>query len=257
MSPSDPFDRILRSALQYPETYPESPWGELVVKVHKKIFVFLGRGGGGLSVTLKLPLSNVAVLEHDWARPTPYGMGKHGWVSMSFPPGTPVPLGELRGWLAESFHAVAPKRLLKLLPPEGIGLAPELAPPPPPEPPVNDDDLAVLLVGTDPLRLDRARLALARLGHAALAVAVGDEALDIAGAAEPRLVVLDLSRDANEALALGPQLELLCPDGQLVVAGLRDAKQQRKVEGTVSDGAVLSKDAPGDPKLVGQLVALL
>jgi hypothetical protein len=45
-------DRILRSALCYPETYPESPWGELVVKVNKKIFVFLGRNEQRVSMSL-------------------------------------------------------------------------------------------------------------------------------------------------------------------------------------------------------------
>jgi hypothetical protein len=184
-------------------------------------------------------------------------MGKHGWVTLRFEAQTTIPFEQIMAWLEESYRAIAPKRLVKSLPPQGIAPAPRQPKPPPPEPVVDQDDLAVLLVGNDTMRLERSRLALSHMDHAAIAVALGDEALDIAGAAEPRVVVLDLSRNAEDALALGPQLALLSPDGQLVIAGIRDAKQQHKVESLVSNRAMLSKEAPGAPKFLKALSALL
>ncbi len=249
-------DRIVRTALRHPESYLESPWGHLVVKVNKKIWAFIDDRPDGLHVGLKLKQSNVHVLEESWAVAMGYGMGKHGWVSMTFGRDHAVPFERVVHWLDESYRNVAPKRLLEGLPQEGVGAAPETAPPEPPEPEVDPDDLAVLLVGNDRYRLDRARRALAREGLSALAVSADDEALDIAGSAEPRLVVLDISKDAEQAMALGGPLGLLTP-GQVVICGIRDAKHERKVVGVVGDGPLLSREAPGAPKAVKQLVGLL
>ncbi|GEM_PF-462030 len=254
---ADLHDRLLRSALRLPESYVESPWGHLVVKVNKKIFAFIDSSAERVHLGLKIKRSQLDVLEHGWAVPMGYGMGRHGWVSMSFDAATALPFEQCVDWLDESYRDVAPKRLVKALPPEGVGPAPALAPPPPPEPQVDPDDLAVLLVGNDTYRLERGRLALAHLGHAAVCAAADDDALDIAGSAEPRLVVLDLSKDATQCLELGPALGMLTPEGKLVIAGLRDAKQQRKVEAAVPAAALLSKEAPGAPKLLKQLAELL
>jgi hypothetical protein len=43
-------------------------------------------------------------------------MGKHGWVTMRFPPNAEPPRAHLLDWLDESYRAVAPKRLIKMLP---------------------------------------------------------------------------------------------------------------------------------------------
>jgi hypothetical protein len=50
-------EAALRShALAYPEAREDFPWGERVVKVRGKVFVFLGRPeDGGLSLSVKLP----------------------------------------------------------------------------------------------------------------------------------------------------------------------------------------------------------
>ena len=41
-------------ALGFPGAWEDFPWGESVIKVGKKVFVFLGRSGGALSVSGKI-----------------------------------------------------------------------------------------------------------------------------------------------------------------------------------------------------------
>jgi hypothetical protein len=68
-------------------------------------------------LSLKLPKSRGRALEHDFAEPTGYGLGRSGWISSSFKPDDDVPLPLLLEWLDESFRAIAPKRLLAELEP--------------------------------------------------------------------------------------------------------------------------------------------
>jgi predicted DNA-binding protein (MmcQ/YjbR family) len=108
-------------AASLPESYEDNPWGELVVKVNKKVFVFLGGEPGSPAtpprpaMSLKLDESRDAALALEGAEPTGYGLGKHGWVSVPFSTdgGPPVPV--LSDWIEESYRLVAPKRLLKEL----------------------------------------------------------------------------------------------------------------------------------------------
>jgi predicted DNA-binding protein (MmcQ/YjbR family) len=107
---------LRKAALAYPGAYEEFPWGERVIKVKKKIFVFLGHDDDdecGLSV--KLPHSGGVALQLPFVEPTGYGLGKAGWVSASFGKKDKVPLPLLLEWLEESYRAVAPKKLLKEL----------------------------------------------------------------------------------------------------------------------------------------------
>jgi predicted DNA-binding protein (MmcQ/YjbR family) len=102
-------------ALRYPEAFEDFPWGERVVKVRKKIFVFLNRIDGGLRVCIKLPESNADALALPHVTPAGYGMGKHGWVVADFGPSYEVPLEILLRWIDESYRAVAPKKLVATL----------------------------------------------------------------------------------------------------------------------------------------------
>ena len=54
-------------------------------------------------------------LDLPFTAPTGYGLGKSGWVTATFGPKDKPPLDYLRHWIAESYRAVAPKKLLKLL----------------------------------------------------------------------------------------------------------------------------------------------
>lgn len=99
--------------MSLPGAYEDFPWGESVMKVNKKVFVFLGHGEGkepaGMSV--KLNDSNAQALVVPGAEPTGYGLARGGWVTVYFTKKAP-PLGVLRDWVDESYRAVAPKKLI-------------------------------------------------------------------------------------------------------------------------------------------------
>ena len=111
-------DAVLRAhALSYPEAIEDFPWGERVVKVRGKVFVFLGRPEeGGLGLSVKLPGSAILALGLQFASPTGYGLGKSGWVTARFSPREKPPVELLKRWIDESYRAVAPKGLVAQLP---------------------------------------------------------------------------------------------------------------------------------------------
>lgn len=109
---------LLRFALDLPEAWEDHPWGETVAKVRKKVFVFMGHpdhNQDDLVFSVKLPESGVDLLDRPEAEPSGYGLGKHGWVSVRFSPGSVPDLEEMTGWIEESYRSVAPKKLVKEL----------------------------------------------------------------------------------------------------------------------------------------------
>jgi predicted DNA-binding protein (MmcQ/YjbR family) len=108
--------KLIAFALTYPEATLEHPWGEDVVKVRGKIFVFFGVASPELMVGVKLPDSALFALSEPFATPTGYGLGKAGWVSTQFGPDDQPPLDVLRDWIDESYRAVAPRSLSRDLP---------------------------------------------------------------------------------------------------------------------------------------------
>ncbi len=108
---------LREQALSYPEAHEDFPWGERVIKVKKKVFVFLrasgGREGEGLTLSVKLPDSGLSALALPFAEPTGYGLGKAGWVTLTFGARERPPLELLRRFVDESYRAVAPKKLVE------------------------------------------------------------------------------------------------------------------------------------------------
>lgn len=108
-------DAELRTvALSLPEAYEDFPWGERVVKVRKKIFVFLGVIPGEderLRVGVKLTASHGEAMSLPFVVPTGYGLGRAGWITATFAPGEQPMTGLLADWIRESYRNVAPKRL--------------------------------------------------------------------------------------------------------------------------------------------------
>nr|AAC27629.1 defective in fruiting DifB [Myxococcus xanthus DZF1] len=114
--------------LALPEVTEEFPWGHRTAKVKGKMFAILVLDNDGLGVTTKLPESNEAALTLPFTAPTGYGLGKSGWVSSHFKPGSEVPIGLLAQWIHESFRAVAPQKVLKALMAPGAAQAPKAKP---------------------------------------------------------------------------------------------------------------------------------
>jgi predicted DNA-binding protein (MmcQ/YjbR family) len=108
---------LLKHALSYPEAHEDFPWGERVVKVRGKVFLFLGRPEGALlGLSVKLPGSASFALGLPFAAPTGYGLGKSGWVTARFARRAKPPVELLKQWIDESYRAVAPKRLAAAVP---------------------------------------------------------------------------------------------------------------------------------------------
>jgi len=106
---------LRKRALTYPEAKEDFPWGDRTIKVRGKIFVFLGAGPDGFGMSVKLPDTHELALTRRGTRPTPYGLGKAGWVSLQTKTVSAALLGELMDWIDESYRAIAPKTLVKAL----------------------------------------------------------------------------------------------------------------------------------------------
>jgi predicted DNA-binding protein (MmcQ/YjbR family) len=124
---------VLREfALSLPGAYEDTPWGESVARVKKGVFVYLGRSDeekerasakkrehigepGSYSISVKLPHSGHCAIASRIGRPSDYGLGKKGWVTLTFPPGLSLPIDDLKRWIEESYRAVAPVTLVNQL----------------------------------------------------------------------------------------------------------------------------------------------
>jgi predicted DNA-binding protein (MmcQ/YjbR family) len=106
-------DQLAAHALSKPEAWEDQPWeGDRVAKVRKKIFVFLPSGDAG-SLGVKIPRSSVYALTLPCATPMAYGMGKHGWVTITLSDPSRPDLHLLRDWIDEGYATVAPKTLVE------------------------------------------------------------------------------------------------------------------------------------------------
>src|SRR5690606_23578436 len=112
--------KLAEYALSLPEAYADHPCGELVAKVNKKVFVFLGKPEDAtedVGFSVQLPIAGVDALELPFTTPTGYGLGKAGWVSVRFPVAEGPPMDEFFRWIDESYRAVAPSRLARAFAP--------------------------------------------------------------------------------------------------------------------------------------------
>lgn len=106
-------------AVGLPEAHEDHPWGDTVIKVGKKVFVFLGvdepteKWDPSFSVKL-LSEAHGHALTVEGAAPTGYGLGRAGWVTVPLLAELP-PTEVLLDWVEESYRAIAPKRAVRLL----------------------------------------------------------------------------------------------------------------------------------------------
>ena len=110
--------KLRKAALAYPTTVEDFPWGDRAFKVGgKKVFLFLSDAeAGGWSCAMKLPYRRQEALNVKGAAPTPYNLGKSGWVSFRFSAKQKVPSAQMLDWLDESWRAIAPKTLSAVQP---------------------------------------------------------------------------------------------------------------------------------------------
>lgn len=111
MTPIEAYTLLRAHALTLPETHEDFPWGDRVVKVKAKVFLFLAGAPDPdvVGFSVKLPASGPQVLEAGRGTPTAYGLGRSGWVTVRLREG--IDGEELVRWVEESYRAVAPKRL--------------------------------------------------------------------------------------------------------------------------------------------------
>jgi len=108
--------RLREVGLAYPGAHTKSPWpGHLDLAVNDKTFAYLSLEGEPLSVSCKLPQTREEALMLPGTKPTAYGLGKWGWVSITFEEDAPIPVEMLEAWLEESYRAQAPKKLVRQL----------------------------------------------------------------------------------------------------------------------------------------------
>ena len=107
---------LIKFALTYPEAVLEHPWGHDAVKVKGKMFATFGGAEGDqkeFSMTVKLPVSGEMALTLPWVESTGYGLGKSGWVTARVRAMKDIDLETMKGWIDQSYRAVAPKTLVK------------------------------------------------------------------------------------------------------------------------------------------------
>jgi predicted DNA-binding protein (MmcQ/YjbR family) len=106
---------LRRYALTLPEASEQFPWGERVIKVRGKIFVFLGLVEDRLRVGVKLPTSAEMALTLPYVEPTGYGLGRAGWITAHFTARQNPDTDLVRTWIAQSYRAVAPRKLAAMV----------------------------------------------------------------------------------------------------------------------------------------------
>jgi predicted DNA-binding protein (MmcQ/YjbR family) len=108
------WEKARNYALGLPEAWEDHPWGEVVAKVGKKVFVFLGLPDSDpVRVCVKLTASHHHAMSIQGSEAAGYGLGRAGWVLV---PLGPVAVDLLEDWVEESYRNVAPKRLIAQLP---------------------------------------------------------------------------------------------------------------------------------------------
>jgi predicted DNA-binding protein (MmcQ/YjbR family) len=85
--------------------------GEPTFRVRGKNFIFTNREATGLSVKLTKEEAAAVVATDRLAEPTGYGLGRHGWVSVTIGRATKARWQQVEEWVRTSYTLVAPKTL--------------------------------------------------------------------------------------------------------------------------------------------------
>ena len=113
------FDRLERIAMALPEAerVDIEAWGDHpTFRVRGKNFVFCDGEGHSLSVKLPKEEAEAVVATDPTVEPASYGLGRHGWISLSLADDADDERWQLvTEWIRTSYTMVAPKRLAKVV----------------------------------------------------------------------------------------------------------------------------------------------
>jgi predicted DNA-binding protein (MmcQ/YjbR family) len=88
--------------------------GEPTFRVHGKTFIFSSPDASGISIKLPKDEAAAVVGTDPKADPTGYGLGRHGWISLSIPPTASAKRWrEIEEWIRTSYTLVAPTKLAR------------------------------------------------------------------------------------------------------------------------------------------------
>ena len=109
--------RLERIVAELPEAVRVNvaEWGDHpTFRVNGKNFVFSDQTAESLSFKLSKEEAAAVVATDPAAEPAGYGLGRHGWVSLSLPAGAGDERWQLvEEWVRTSYTLVAPKRLAR------------------------------------------------------------------------------------------------------------------------------------------------
>lgn len=112
---------LIAYGLTFPETTLGQGWATLrALDVRKKTFVLFGAKGealDALTIVMKLPISAPMAEQLPFILPAKGWYKQHNWVTAHFGPDDDVlsEMQTLKGWLRQSYIAVAPKKLSQAL----------------------------------------------------------------------------------------------------------------------------------------------
>ena len=115
MSNMDRLEEIV-ARLPQAERVDVAAWdGEPTFRVNGKTFIFSSPDASGISVKLPKDEAAAVVATDPKADPTGYGLGRHGWISVSIPSTTTNAKRwrEIEEWIRTSYTLVAPNKLAR------------------------------------------------------------------------------------------------------------------------------------------------
>lgn len=120
-----PCQRAEAALTAYGLTFPETSAGQgwtitRALYVRRKMFAVFGATGeplDALTMLVKLPISAEMAQELPFVRPARGWHKQHNWVTAHFGPDDDVlaEMDTLKGWLKQSYVAVAPKKLGRMV----------------------------------------------------------------------------------------------------------------------------------------------
>jgi predicted DNA-binding protein (MmcQ/YjbR family) len=87
--------------------------GEPTFRVNGKNFIFSAADASSISVKLPKEEAAAVVATDAGAEPCGYGLGKHGWVSVTIGKADKARWKQIEEWVRTSFTMVAPKKLAR------------------------------------------------------------------------------------------------------------------------------------------------